>query len=470
MKGPTLTRILGTVALSYLLGTCSSSPSLLEQIVVSGEFRAVTRNSPVTFYYGADEPRGISYELAKGYADRLGVQLRIYVADQFWQILPEVAEGKAHVGAAGITITDSRRTLVDFGPPYQHIQQQVIYRRGTRRPSELADILGQRLEVLAGSAYVAKLEQARQQLPQLTWIENPSVGVEELIRRVAAGEIDYTVVDSNLFELLRHSHPRARAAFSLGAESPIAWALPKTADTSLRESVSAYFAELEATGELARLLDRYYFYAEQDFDYVGSRAFVRHFASRLPAYKDHFIAAAEETSLDWRLLAAMAYQESHWDPFAVSPTGVRGMMMLTQRTAQMMGVADRTDPRESIRGGADYFVRVMKKVPARISEPDRTWLAVAAYNVGYGHVEDARIITEIQGGDPDSWPEVRERLPLLSEQQWHERVARGYAHGSEPVMYVDNVRRYYDILLWMTAGEMLSGDEPEEPDDSSAPG
>jgi len=466
-----LARTLGIVALSYFLGTCASPPSLLEQVLLSGEFRAVTRNSPATFYYGADEPRGIDYELAKGYADRLGVELRIYVADQFWQIFPEVTSGRAHVGAAGLSITTPRQELVDFGPSYQSIQQQIIYRRGTARPRKFADVVGGNMEVLSGSAYLGVLERARALIPELTWTENPNVGVEELVRRVASGQIDSTVIDSNIFELLRHSHPDARVAFNLGAETPIAWALPKITDTSLREDVAAYFAELRATGELSQIIERYYFYAEDDFDYVGSRAFVRHFHSRLPEYKSTFIQAGVDTSLDWRLLAAMAYQESHWNPDAVSPTGVKGMMMLTLRTAQMMGVEDRTDPTESILGGADYFVRVMDKVPERIAEPDRTWLGVAAYNSGYGHLEDARIITQIQGGNPDSWPEVRERLPLLSDPTWYERVPRGYAPGSESLLYVDNVRRYYDILLWMTAEEMVRDEETETADESEpAPG
>ncbi len=231
--------------------------------------------------------------------------------------------------------------------------------------------------------------------------------------------------------------------------------------TSLSESVSAYFGELLATTELNAILDRYYFFTKKDFDYVGSRAFVRHFESRLPEYKEHFLAAAKRTDVDWRLLAAMAYQESHWDSTAVSPTGVKGIMMLTLLTAGMLGVEDRTDPEQSIHGGAEYLVRVVKKVPQRISEPDRTWLAVAAYNVGYGHLEDARVITEIQGGDPDSWQEVRERLPLLSEPDWFERMPRGYARGHEPVKYVDNVRRYYDMLRWMTADEHRAREQAE---------
>lgn len=444
-----------------MLGSCSAPPTLLEQVIASGQFRAVTRNSPATFYYGVDEPRGIDYELAKGYADHIGVELHMYVAENFWQIFPDVAEGKAHVGAAGLTVTAPRREIVDFSPAYQTVRQQVIYRRGTIKPNKIKDLLNGDLEILAGSAYVGILEAAHRQLPQLTWLENREVGIEELVKRVAAGEIDYTIVDSNIFDLLQHSYPDARAAFAVGPDTPIAWALPKTSDTSLRESVSAYFAELLATGELNDILERYYFASKKEFDYVGSRAFVRHFESRLPEYKAYFLAAGEKTDVDWRLLAAMAYQESHWNAAAVSPTGVKGIMMLTTRTAGMLGIEDRTDPEQSIRGGADYFVRVTKKVPERIGEPDRTWLAIAAYNVGFGHLEDARIITEIQGGDPDSWQEVRERLPLLSEPKWFERVPRGYARGREPMVYVDNVRRYYDILRWMTADDNAVPEEAE---------
>ena len=466
-KGLPLTRSLGIIALSCALTTCSvpPSPSLLEQIIASGEFRAVTRNSPATFYYGDDEPRGIDYELARGYADYLGVELRMYVAEQFWQIFPDVAEGKAHVGAAGLTVTAPRLELFDFGPAYQTAKRKVIYRRGSPQPHGLQDMLEGELEVLAGSAYVGILEEARRQLPELTWLENWEVGVEELVRRVAAGEIDYTMVDSNIFGLLQQAYPDAREAFSLGPETPIAWVLLKSADTSLRESIAAFFAELHATGELNAILDRYYISTistiptiptastEKDFEYIGSREFIDRFESRLPKYKAYFLAAAERTDVDWRLLVAMAYQESHWDPKAVSPTGVKGIMMLTTRTANMLGVEDRTDPEQSIHGGAEYLVYVGNKLPERIGEPDRTWFAVAAYNVGYGHVEDARVITEIQGGDPDSWQEVRERLPLLSEPRWFKRVPSGYARGQEPVQYVDNIQRYYDSLRWMTADE-----------------
>ncbi len=337
-------RALVAIVLSSLLGTCSFAPSVLEQIMSRGELRVVTRNSPAAFYYGADEPRGIEYELARGFAQRLGVDLRIYMADQFGQVFPDVVSGKADVAAAALTVADARKEAVTFGPAYQNIQQQVIYKRGTKRPRKVTDLLGGRLEVVAESAHAALLEQVRREEPMLTWIEDAHVGAEELLRKVAAGDIEYTIADSHVFALLRHFYPDVRVAFNLGPANQVAWVLPKKAD-ELRESIAAYFAEIEATGELQRIFDRYYF-ASREFDYVGSRAFVRHYNTRLPQYREYFREAELATGVDWRLLAAMAYQESHWNPEAVSPTGVRGMMMLTEHTAAMMEVENRTDPRD----------------------------------------------------------------------------------------------------------------------------
>ena len=454
-------RALVAIVLSALLGTCSSPPSLLDRIVRAGELTVVTRNTPAAFYYGADEPRGIEYELARGYAARLGVGLRIYTADQ---VYPDLLNGKAQVAAASLTVADARKDVVTFGPAYQDIQPQVIYRRGTKRPQSLADLRGGRLEVVADSSHAALLAQLRAEEPLLSWIEDSTGSAEELMKRVANGEIAYTIADSHLFALLRHFYPDLRVAFSLGKQNQLAWALPRGAD-SLRESISAYFAEIEATGELERILDRYYF-ASREFDYVGSRAFIRHVSTRLPRYRSYFLEGERATGTDWRLLAAIAYQESHWNPGAVSPTGVRGMMMLTEHTAEMMEVDDRNDPRSSILGGAHYFSRVLRKIPQRIAEPDRYWLAVAAYNLGFGHLEDARILTQSLGASPDSWEQVRERLPLLGDEQWHRRVQRGYAPGQTAVTYVDNVRRYYEILMWIDSRETFTNQQDlplEEP-------
>lgn len=454
------------ITCALLLSTCSAPPTLVEQIQTLGQLRVITRNSPTTFYLGADEPLGPEYELAKGFADDLGVELQIYPAARFWQILPEVTSGQAHIAAAGLTITEPRKQLVQFGPVYQRVDTNLIYRLGTGKPASYAEIFGKRLEVLSGSSHVGLLRRAGSEHPSLTWVEDPEGSGEELIARVAAGSIDYTIADDNVFNIVRHLYPDARVAFKVGESTRLAWALPADVDDSLRERVSAYFARLTATGELDRILNRYYARYSRDFDYVGSRAFVRHIDSRLPAYREWFMDAADTIDVDWQLLAAMAYQESHWDPDAVSPTGVKGIMMLTNRTASMVGVSDRVDPHQSIQGGARYFSRVMRKIPARIPQPDRLYLAIAAYNVGFGHLEDARVLTEVQGGNPDRWREVRERLPLLSQKKYYERTKYGYARGWEPVYYVDNVRRYVDVLRWMTAADNLRAQNiqaPEQP-------
>ncbi len=453
-----LLRLFAAIVLGALLGSCSSPPTLLEQIMQSGELRVVTRHSPTTFYTYGDEGRGIEYELVRGFAERLGVELRIDVADQFQQVFSDVSRGRAHIGAASLTVTDARSELVVFGPAYQRVEQQIVYRRGTPTPRGFADLIGGRFEILAGSSHVGLLEQARDEHPNLEWVEDPGASLEKLVRRVAQGEIDYTIVDSTAFQLLRSAYPEVREALSIGQAGEIAWALPKDAP-ALHERVAAYFAEITATGELQVVLDRYYF-TSRTFDYVESRAFALHFNSRLARYRPLFREAELATGISWRLLAAIAYQESHWNPKAISPTGVRGLMMLTKNTAQMMGVVNRNDPRESILGGARYLKRVLKKIPDRIAEPDRLWLAVASYNLGFGHVEDGRIITEIQGGDPDRWEDVAARLPLLSDERWYQRVDRGYAPGSASVAYVDSVRRYYEMLKWMTADDILTSEPP----------
>jgi membrane-bound lytic murein transglycosylase F len=233
----------------------------------------------------------------------------------------------------------------------------------------------------------------------------------------------------------------------------------------MREAVDAFFSEITATGELQEILDRYYV-ARTDLDFVGKRAFLRHLNERFPQFRATFEEAQRETGIDWKLLAAIAYQESHWDPKAVSPTGVKGLMMLTANTAEIVSVQNRADPRESILGGARYLANVLNKFPERIPEEDRMLMAVAAYNIGFGHVEDARIITESKRADKDSWEDVRAHLPLLADEAWYPHLKRGYAQGQIPVQYVDNVRHYYWLLAGLSATEKYSALEPAAEDSS----
>jgi len=444
-----------------LVATCGQPPSLLEEVLSLGELRVVTNNSPTTYYTGAHGPEGPEYDLVKGFAEYIGVQLKLETTERFSDLIPAVESGAAHVAAAGLTITPERSQRVDFGPSYKTVKQVVIYRLGRRRPLNIDDLAGKRLEVISGSSYIETLQAAREAYPDLVWSENPNADLAGMLVSVADREIDYTIADSTLFKIYRNYLPEIRMGFEIASDDSLAWAFPRRYDRSLLERAEAYLAMVRDNGFLDRIEERYYI-RTQRFDYVGTRRFIRDFRDKLPTYREMFERAGAEQRLDWRLLAAIGYQESHWNPEAVSPTGVRGIMMLTQTTAGSIGIDDRVDPAQSISGGADYFMQTKARLPQSIREPDRTWFALASYNVGYGHVADARRITELLGKQSDRWIDVKESLPLLAQRNWYEHTRHGYARGWEPVLYVENIRNYYDILVWLTRDS--SSDEESEPD------
>jgi membrane-bound lytic murein transglycosylase F len=229
----------------------------------------------------------------------------------------------------------------------------------------------------------------------------------------------------------------------------------------LRDAVNRFFAAARASGQLHRL-ERDAEAEAGDFQYQEARRFQDDIATRLPELRAEFEKAAADQSLDWRLLAAVGYQESHWDNHAVSGDGAAGIMMLTEATAKAMGVADRRNAEQNIAGGAAYFAQVLQMIPARVPEPDRSWLALAAYNVGFGHLEDARILAQMQGKDPDSWADVRQFLPWLAQERWYRQARRGYARGWEPVRFVDQVRGFLAVLEWYGDGQTSGTPAPPE--------
>ena len=452
-------RLLLYITLAALLGTCSSPPPLLDQVLETGQLRVVTRNSPVSYLEGPDGPSGPEFDLVSAFARDLGVELVITTVDSISEILPHMIDGNSHMAAAGLSITESRRDFLNFGHPYEAVNMHVIYKLGTGKPRSVDDIFGRSIEVMAGSSHADMLAQLQQQgYPWLEWVENADAEVTDLLADVAYGDLDLTISDSTEFDVQRNFHPDLRIALDLRIGDPLAWAFPKGKGDSLLARADDFLIAAERRGYLARVHERYYGHTKK-FDYVGTRNFIRHYESRLPRYRQMFEEAGRDWGVDWRLLAAIGYQESHWRSGAVSPTGVRGIMMLTEDTAAYLGIDDRVNPKNSIFGGAQYYARQTERVADSVDEPDRTWMALAAYNVGFNHIKDARQIVEWQGGNPDTWIDLSKALPLLAQRKWYTRVPYGYARGWEPVLYVNNIRSYYNILKWLTANE-----ETEEPD------
>jgi len=434
-------------------------PNILGQVIKSGELVVVTRNSPTTYYEGTAGPTGFEYELARRFADSLGVKLKIITPDNLNEIFDMLDNNQAHFAAAGLTITEARKQRVRFSASYQEITEQLIYNNQNIAPASIEELNTGTLEVVAGSSHVESLQKLRQKHPDLEWIEHSNMESEQLLQLVADQVIDYTIADSNEVALNQRFMLDLRIAFDVSKPQKLAWAFPKTKDTSLYDKAMTFFWRSMNNGEITQLIEKNYGHISK-FDYVGNRIYIRHIATRLSKYQQLYEEAAEKYDIDWRLLAAMGYQESHWNPRAVSPTGVRGIMMLTLETAAQLGIKNRLDPKSSIFGGAKYLAQIRRRLPKEIKEPDRTWFALASYNVGYYHVDDARILAEKQELNSKNWVDLKKILPLLSQKKWYKKTRFGYARGLEPVRYVEAIRRYYDLLNYQLAKNEQEKEEP----------
>ncbi len=440
--------LLGMVALATQLAGCkeASEPKALDEIRQRGELRVVTINSPTSYYLGTHGAEGFEFGLARAYAQKLGVTLVITPVPNVAAMQTELANGRVDVAAAQITADDAWLAAGDPARPYEQIEQLVVFRRGEKRPRGTIQLENAKLAVRAGSAQERVLQRLKETVaPSLTWVSTAPSTADPL-EDVESGQANYAIVDAREYSFSRHLYPNVSIGFSLPATRPAQWMIRKNARDLVR-SVNKFFDEFGHSGELAELSESASGDARR-FEYLESREFQAHIAVRLGPFRPFFEDAAAKSGVDWRLLAAIGYQESKWNPKAQSPDGALGVMMLTADTATAMGVTDRTNPEQSIIAGAKYFAEVKEKIPDRIPEPDRTWFAVASYNVGFGHLEDARVLAQSLGKNPDSWTEVREHLPLLAQERYYVKAKRGYARGWEPVQFVDRVQRFLTLLEW----------------------
>lgn len=455
---------------SLILTTCSkTAPPTTAAVKDPYTITFVTLNSPTTYYYNGDkELAGIEYDLAMLFVKSLGAayQAKFLVVNNISQVLPALESGEADIAASDLSITAAREKIVSFAKPYQTIQQELIYNKelNARPTKNLLDLTGTSLVVPASTSFAERLKVMKKTKPELEWEERPNVNTEQLIEAVANGDIEYTIADSHLISILQNYYPNLEVAMPLGEPEKIAWALPKSSKlkallsknplnkkqsadpkADLAEKVDAFFVRIQKDGTLRNVIDRYLGNAKR-LDPVDIKAFLIRSRTLLPQYVRLFKHAQEITDIDWRLLAAISYQESHWNTYNTSPTNVRGLMMLTEDTADLMGVTDRLDPKQSIPAGAKYVMKLKDTIPSQIPEPDRTYMALAAYNIGYAHVEDARVLAQRQHLNPNSWADIKKTLVMLNNPDYYTTVKFGYASGGAPVIFVESIRSYQRIL------------------------
>lgn len=436
-------RLLVFSFLGLLFLVACSKNEALERIQESGRITVITRNNGHCYYIYRDQKMGFEHDLAQAFADFLGVELVIKVSESWHDMLPSLDKGAGEIVAASMTITPPRSELVDFSNEYLPVRQMVITHKDNSQIQDVEDLGGRTIHVRKGTSYEERLRKLKQDGLDIRIEVHGDVLTEDLIARVAEGEIEVTIADNNVALLNRRYYPDIRIAFPITKPQSLAWAV-KRGEKALLEKINQFFETIREDGTFEDLHNRYYAYVEK-FDHLDIKTFLERMETRFPRYEKTIKRAAESYSFDWRLIAALIYQESQFSPWARSFSGVRGLLQLTLPTAQDMGIQNRLNPQESIMGGVRYLRR-LHNLYDKASEPDRTLISLAAYNVGTGHVLDARRLASKMNLDPNKWTSLEKTLPLLRQRKYYEKSRFGYCRGAEPVFHVQNILTYYDIL------------------------
>lgn len=401
-----------------------------------------TLNNPVSYFINAEGQAGLEYDLSKAFADYLAVELKIEVFENIEDLFAALEAHQIDVAAANLLYHPKKLEQFQLGPAYYSASWQLVYRKGETRPTSLAQLKG-KLAVTNHPQLLEILAEQREKLPNLTWTLQNRRTPESLLLQVADGKIDYTIANSIDVSAAQQVRPELAVAFDVTDEASVHWYLPNSSYNDLQAALLDFMNNAIENGLIARIEEKYFNHFRK-FDYVDMRSYTQAIEKVLPKYAPLF--EKYQGDLDWRLLAAVAYQESHWDENATSPTGVRGIMMLTKATAERMKIQDRMDVEQSIKAGSEYLHWLIAQVPDSIPQEDRIWFALAGYNMGLGHILDARRLTKNLGGNPDNWLDVKKNLPLLAEKRHYSNLKYGYARGYEAFQYVENIRRYMNSI------------------------
>lgn len=441
-----LARLLICLLLPVLAGCARiEPPQAMHELVVA------VREAPGFYQRDGDGYEGFDKDLVEAFAASLGLPARFIVVQDIGQAKRLLALHRAHLA---VTLPLDAQSSLRYSQAFREANKVLVAHEDSLGPSEMADLAGREVAVVAGSPLAADLR-ALPTPPTVTEIKQ--VNEAALLAEVAARRLPLVAVHEINVDLANNLYPELAVRLRLPGKIGLGWAFSGEASDAaaetLRAQADAFLHQARADGLLDRLYDRHFGHIQR-IDANGIAKFIQDTQRLLPPLIHHFHLAQDATGIDWRLLAALAYQESHWDPLATSPTNVRGIMMLTEETADHLGVIDRLDVASSIRGGARYLAQLVEQVPETTPAPDRLWLGLAAYNLGMGHLRGGLAIARGMRRDPNSWYEMKQVLPRLSQPEIYARLKSGPARGGEAVILVENVRTYYDILKQLAPARM----------------
>jgi membrane-bound lytic murein transglycosylase F len=436
---------LGVVRFCVLINRqdIGSTLNTVEKVHKNEKLRLITNKAINTYYLYNNRPMGFEYDLAQEFARFLNVEIDVITPG--WNNMFEyLNQGKGDFIAAGISITAPRLEYANFSIPYMTIQQRIIHHNLVFSPKDIKDMEFRIFHARRGTSYHYRLAEIKNAGVPLEYVLYNNIPTEELIGRVHDREIKFTIADSNIALLSQRFFPDIRIGIPIQEKESLAWAVRKN-DSEMLKQVNKFLLHATSTGILKRITTRYYGNID-NFDAYELKKFHDRINTRLPKYKNVIEAESAKHGFDWRLIAAVVYQESHFDPEAKSYTNVRGLMQVTESTAREMGIKNRRDPQQSIRAGIKYLSLMYKRFDFIKDDSQRLLFALASYNVGYGHVKDAMSLAKKKGFDPNTWKGLKATLPLLSKAKYYNQTKYGYARGWEPVQYVERIQTYFDIL------------------------
>jgi len=429
----------------------------LDRILAAGELRVITGSSPHSYYIYRNESRGFDYELAREFAARLGVRVRVVPCRTWEEMLTALNRGRGDVIAAGNEITRSRTRQVAFSDSYREVQPHLISHRRLAPITELRDLAGKTVDVSRGSAHHERLEELRNQGIDVSIRVHDNLPEDQLIQRVVRGEIDFTIANSNIALMIRRYYPSAAVRPLSRDTIPLGWAARRDA-RHLLEKINEFFRSMIQTGRLEDIYEKYHWNIG-DFDYIYLKTFHDRTRIRLPRYRPFIKDAAQRNGFDWCLIAAQAYRESHLDPLARGANHARGLMQVLPATGRSLKITDLLDPVANIKAGVQYLKSVYDQLDG-MEEDDRLLTSLAAYNAGPGHVQDARRLASKMGLDPNRWESLTKTLPLLRFRKYYQEAEQGFCRGDITVAYVKHIMIYYDILKRQELDTMLAKNVP----------
>jgi membrane-bound lytic murein transglycosylase F len=406
---------------------------------------------PTVYYLDPNGERtGLEFDLANAFAitRRSSVEWKTFANPD--DARASLARGELDFVAIGAYDTGAQTSslgneALSTKTRYRESAWTLLYTPQKYEPKSLAELLPKRVVVSSRIFSHPRFATIQKQNPKVEFVADTRNDDEALIASVGDDEVPYAIVEDDTFNASRHFHYDTQRAFTVQPPLSRVWLFASRSE-SLRDEADQFLQRVVREGTIAHVLDRYFGFPQSrrgaDFEIFSERI-----GTVLPRYSDWFKEAQERYGIEWRLLAALAYQESHWNAVASSETGAHGLMQFTEDTAKRYGV-DRRDPYSSIIGGARYLMELKRDgLPPRISEPDKTWLALAAYNIGLAHVENARILAQRAKKNPDAWIDVRRQLLTLTRPEISEQFKTGPCRCGMPVDFVESIRAYYDILL-----------------------